>query len=60
MEVAISSQRFAADRLEGAIRDAKRLGFCVRRQWLDGECGGWCEVGGLKLLVLDISLPLSD
>ncbi|PQO43413.1 hypothetical protein [Blastopirellula marina] len=44
------------DLLEQAITAAEQLGYRVRREWLDGNGGGSCEVAGKKWIFLDLSL----
>jgi hypothetical protein len=42
-------------RLQHRIEQARQLGFVVRHEWLDGLESSWCELGGVKLLFLDVS-----
>lgn len=42
-------------RLKRRIDEAHRLGFKVRHEWLDGLESSWCELGGVKMLFLDVS-----
>jgi hypothetical protein len=42
--------------LEFCLDLAKKLGYEVRRDWLDGEGGGSCVLRGKKLLFLDLAL----
>ena len=39
---------------------ARRLGFEIREEWLDGHGGGACQIKGQKILFVDQSLPPSD
>ena len=39
---------------------AKRLGYQVRQDWLDGNGGGGCELKGRKILFLDLALGPAD
>jgi hypothetical protein len=41
--------------VEQAVELARRLGYSVRHEWLDGSGGGACELHGRKLLVLDLA-----
>lgn len=41
--------------LEQALAAAKRLGYRVRTEHLDGSQGGVCEFGGKRWLFLDIA-----
>ncbi len=42
-------------RLNHRIEQAKVLGFEIRTEWLDGMESTWCELGGTKILFLDLS-----
>ena len=42
-------------RLNHRIEQAKGLGFEIRTEWLDGMESTWCELGGTKILFLDVS-----
>ena len=46
--------------LEHALDLADRLGYKVRQEWLDGLTGGGCELGGQKILFLDLALGPED
>jgi len=46
--------------LEQALDLAGRLGYKVRQEWLDGIGGGGCELGGRKVLFLDLALGPVD
>lgn len=46
--------------LEQALDLAERLGYGVRQEWLDGKAGGGCELGGRKLLFLDLAVGPQD
>jgi hypothetical protein len=46
--------------LDYLIELARRLGFEIREEWLDGQGGGACEIKGLKILFVDQSLPPAD
>lgn len=41
--------------LNEALDAARRIGFEVREEWLDGAGGGACRIRGKKLLFLDLS-----
>ncbi|MEM9585816.1 MAG: hypothetical protein AAGA03_00930 [Planctomycetota bacterium] len=45
------------ERLRQRTAQASRMGFEVRTEVLDGQTPNWCEVGGRRLLFLDLSLP---
>jgi hypothetical protein len=40
--------------LEEALKTARKLGFVVRQDWLNGA-GGACEVRGKRILFVDLS-----
>ncbi|MFT5522703.1 MAG: hypothetical protein ACI9G1_000934 [Pirellulaceae bacterium] len=42
--------------LEEACRVAKKLGYEIRQEYLDGSRGGACEFGGKKWIFIDLSL----
>lgn len=44
------------DLLDQAIATAKDLGYQIRREWLDGQSGGVCEIAGQRWIFLDLSL----
>lgn len=49
------------DLLDRAIHTAKGLGYRVRREWLEGQGGGVCEIVGQRWIFLDLSLsPLEQ
>ena len=41
--------------LEQALDLTARLGYKIRQEWLHGAGGGGCEVGGRKILFLDLA-----
>ena len=49
-----------AEMLEQAIDLARRLGYSIREEWLGGQTGGGCEIGGRKVLFLDVALGVAD
>ena len=46
--------------LEELIELAKRLGYTVRQEWLDGKEGGACEFAGKKWLFIDLSMDARE
>lgn len=44
------------DLLDRAIDTAKDLGYRVRREWLEGQGGGYCEIAGQRWIFLDLGL----
>jgi len=44
------------DVMEETLRLAKRIGYCIRQEWLGGSGCGGCEIHGRKFLFLDLSL----
>ena len=46
--------------LDYMIELARRLGYEIREEWLDGMGGGACELKGHKVLFVDQSLPPSE
>lgn len=46
--------------LDYLIELARRLGYEIREEWLDGLGGGACQIKGQKVLFVDQSLPPSD
>jgi hypothetical protein len=46
--------------LDYLIELARRLGYEVREEWLDGAGGGACVLKGRRILFVDQSLPPSD
>ena len=47
------------EKLENALARAKKLGYKVEQDWLDG-CGGGCEVAGQKWIYLDLALSTEE
>lgn len=43
------------DLLEQALDAARRLGYTVRLEWLDGQRAGACELRGKRYLFLDLA-----
>ena len=43
------------DLLEQALAAARRLGWRVREDWLDGNGGGTCYIKGQKWIFLDLA-----
>lgn len=39
---------------------ARRLGYEIREEWLDGQGGGACELKGQRVLFVDQSLPPAE
>jgi hypothetical protein len=39
-----------------ALDLARRLGYEIRQEWLDGDGGGGCILRGRKILFLDLAL----
>ena len=46
----------AVELLEHALMFARRGGYRIRQEWLDGSAGGTCEFGGERWLFVDLSL----
>ena len=46
--------------LEQALDLAERFGYKVWQEWLDGSCGGGCQLRGRKVLFLDLALGPGD
>ncbi|HZZ28505.1 MAG TPA: hypothetical protein VFE46_10930 [Pirellulales bacterium] len=46
--------------LEEALELARRAGYKVRQEWLDGCAGGACVIRGQKWLFLDPTLSPAD
>jgi len=46
--------------LDYLIELARRLGYEIREEWLDGVGGGACVVKGQRILFVDQSLPPVD
>lgn len=46
--------------LRQRIADTKRLGVRVRSEWLGGETGGGCEIGGVRWVFIDLSLSVDE
>ena len=47
------------EQLEHALARAKKLGYRVKHDWLDG-CGGGCEIAGQKWIYLDLALSTDE
>ena len=42
--------------LEEAVAAAESLGYILRYEWLDGAGGGACEIGGRRIIFVDLAL----
>ena len=42
--------------LEEAVVTAESLGYQLRYEWLDGVGGGACEIGGQRIIFVDLAL----
>ena len=47
------------EQLEQALARAKKLGYKVQHDWLDG-CGGGCEIAGQKWIYVDLALSAEE
>lgn len=52
--------QFRLDQLNQSLKKARKLGYQVRTEWLGGSAAGWCEIGGKKLLFVDLSLSVDE
>jgi hypothetical protein len=48
------------DLLDYLIELARRVGFEVREEWMDGGGAGACLIKGQRILFVDQSLPASE
>ena len=46
--------------LDYLVELARRIGFEIREEWLDGTGAGACEIRGQRILFVDQSLPPMD
>ena len=46
--------------IEEAVSIAKRAGYRIRTEWLDGIGGGGCEINGRKVIFIDLALGPID
>ncbi len=46
--------------LQQAMALARRSGYQVRQEWMEGYSGGACEIKGRKCLFLDPTSPPAD
>jgi hypothetical protein len=46
--------------LKEAVSLAKRAGYGVREEWLDGIGGGRCEINGRKSIFIDLAMTPAD
>ena len=47
-------------RLKRLIAGAKAEGIRVRSEWMSGETGGACEIGGQPWIFVDLSLSVEE
>ena len=47
-------------RLKARIKDAKELGFTIRREVLDSEEATWCVLGNKKVIFLDLTQTANE
>ncbi len=50
----------AVRRLQAALELARRAGYQVRTEWLDGVSYPACRLGSRKLLFVDLALDVQD
>lgn len=48
------------ERLRRRMAEAKRMGFRIRTEWLDGQQATWCEVGGVKTIFVDLTQSTAE
>ena len=48
------------DLLEEAVAAARKLGYQLRHEWLDGSGGGACQFGGKRWIFIDLALSTPD
>lgn len=46
--------------LRARVAKAKQIGAQIRSEWLGGETGGACEIGGKRWIFLDLSLSVEE
>ena len=46
--------------LEEAMETARKLGYQLRQEWLDGTGGGACQFGGKQWIFIDLALSTAD
>lgn len=46
--------------LESATELAQRVGYTVRQEWLGGAGGGACQIGGQKVIFIDLALTIVE
>lgn len=47
-------------RLKRHLAQARKLGFKVRIEPLEDEQAGWCEIGGTRILFIDLSQTAAE
>jgi len=47
-------------RLAYRMREARSMGFQIRQEFLGGQPGNWCEIGGTKFVFLDSAQSAID
>lgn len=55
-----STARSKVAMLRQRVATAKTLGAQIRSEWLGGETGGACEIGGKRWIFLDLSLSVEE
>ncbi len=54
------SQPHIVARLRNRVLQARAMGFQVRHEFLNGQSGTWCEIGGRKTVFVDSSQPAAE
>tara|TARA_R110002049_G_scaffold4601_5_gene32578 strand:+ start:800325 stop:800609 length:285 start_codon:yes stop_codon:yes gene_type:complete len=55
-----TDQKNVVERLRDRIVDIQSRGLVVRTEWLDGEQASWCEIRGVRTIMLDASQPAAE
>jgi hypothetical protein len=48
------------ERLRRRIGDLRTSGMVVRTDWLDDQQASWCELRGVRTIILDAAQPAAD
>lgn len=48
------------ERLHQRIKDIRDAGTIVRTDWLDGQSSSWCELRGIRTIILDASQSAAE
>jgi len=56
----LEQEEHVVERLRRRLQEARAQGNVVRTEWLDGQQPSWCELRGVRTIILDASQTATD